>query len=78
MEFETLKSLLTWFHELPYPKTSYQVNFNDIGAIFNINDASFKFLETVARVLEDLKHTVDGILKSSHRKVHFIAHYVSE
>lgn len=70
-----MRSLLTWYQELPYPKTTNPINFNDFGAIYQINDASFKFLEVVTRALDDMKLTMDGLLKSSQRKVFNIFSY---
>ena len=69
IQFGAVKSLLIWYQELPYPKASNQINLNDFGAINQINDASFKLLESITRALDDLKFSMDGALKAATRKV---------
>ena len=69
IQFGAVKSLLVWYQELPYPKASNQINFNDFGSINQINDASFKLLESITRALDDLKFSMDGALKAVTREV---------
>ena len=64
-----MKSLLHWYQELPYPRASNQINFSDFGAINQINDSSYKFLESITRALDDLKLSIGGALKLVSRKV---------